>query len=126
MKTTNEGAFTEHVFMALTNVKAGRENDFHDWYDTEHVPDVVAVSSYQSARRFRLVAAVGDSGPWRYLSLYRFLGSVPAMHDELAEHGGQGQATLTDALVDDDAAWIYSPVRTLPDSGTRSPIEGDG
>jgi hypothetical protein len=96
--------------MALTNVKPGREADFKDWYDTEHVPDVVAVEPYQSARRFKLTAAVGADAPWQYLSFYRFVGSVPAMHETLAEHGRQGLATLTDALVDDDGAWIYSPV----------------
>jgi len=108
MTKHNSGA--AHVFMALTNVKAGREADFTEWYDTEHVPDVVAVNSYQSARRFRLVGTVGGPGPWGYLSLYRFLGPVPEMHEELAEHGKSGHATLTDALVDDDGAWIYTPI----------------
>jgi hypothetical protein len=96
-----------HVFMALTNVKSGREEDFHDWYDTEHVPDVVAVSCYRSGRRFQLFGAVGATAPWEFLSLYRFVGPAAEMHEILEEHGDAGNATLTDALVDDDGAWVY-------------------
>jgi hypothetical protein len=29
------------------------------------------------------------------------------MHEILEEHGDAGNATLTDALVDDDGAWVY-------------------
>ncbi len=97
----------QHIFMALTNVKPGRERDFHDWYDTEHVPDVVAVPCYRSGRRFRLVDSAGVDTPWEYLSLYRFVGPAAEMHAALKVHGDAGHATLTDALVDGDGAWVY-------------------
>lgn len=99
-----------HVFMALTNVKPGREADFREWYDTEHVPDVVAVPCYRSGRRFRLFGTVGSEGPWEYLSLYRFLGSVPEMHELLKETGRAANRTMTDALVDDDGAWVFTRI----------------
>ncbi len=107
---TDQQEASAHVFMALTNVKEGREADFTDWYNTEHVPDVVAVECYQSARRFKLISSLGVPAPWQYLSFYRFVGPVPDMHEMLSRHGRAGLATLTDALVDDDGAWIYSPI----------------
>lgn len=100
----------EHVFMALTNVKPGREADFHEWYDRYHVPDVVSVSCYQSGRRFNISATSGAAAPWEYLAFYRFCGSVPEMHKTLEEDMMRGETVMSDAFADDDGAWIYTPV----------------
>ena len=41
------------------------EEEFNDWYDTEHVPDRLAIEGFESGRRFVCV-----SGWPRYLALY--------------------------------------------------------
>jgi len=77
---SHQGTRSEHVFLALTNPIHGREDDFHEWYDRYHVPDVLALDAFQSGRRFRVVATSGARSPWDYLVIYRFLGPVPQMH----------------------------------------------
>ncbi len=101
-------ASDKHVFMALTNAIPGREDEFNAWYDQEHVPDVVAVECYRSGRRFRLVSATGADAPWEYLSFYRFEGDVPRMHELLHEAAARHETTMTEAIVPDDAAWIFT------------------
>jgi hypothetical protein len=100
----------EHVFMALTNAVPGRESEFHEWYNQDHVPDVVSVDCYQSGRRFRIAATSGASPLWEYLAFYRFVGSVPQMHATLQADMERGGARMTDALADDHGAWIYTAI----------------
>lgn len=100
----------EHIFMALTNAVAGREDEFHEWYDEHHVPDVLAVDCYQTGRRFRIAATDDAGAPWEYIAFYRFVGPVPEMHATLLKEMEKGETVMTDALADDHGAWIYTPV----------------
>jgi hypothetical protein len=54
------------LLMAALVPPPEHEDEFHDWYNTEHLPALASVAGFLSARRFRLVE--GD-GP-RYLALY--------------------------------------------------------
>jgi len=97
----------KHVFMALTDALEGREDDFNDWYNTEHVPDVVFVEPFLSGRRFKLVGGVGPRR-WGYLSMYRLIGDVPAAHQSLTDNHDAGNGTMTDAIHHDHGAWIFT------------------
>src|SRR5215207_520609 len=41
------------------------EEEFNDWYDTEHVPERLAVSGFETALRY-----ISLSGAPRYLAMY--------------------------------------------------------
>lgn len=43
-----------HHFIVLSNPVAGREDDYNDWYDNEHLDDVLKVEGFVAAQRFRL------------------------------------------------------------------------
>ena len=49
-----------------TGVEREHEGDFNRWYDREHMQERMAITGFQSARRFR---ALGES-PRPYLALY--------------------------------------------------------
>src|SRR5438876_659003 len=53
------------TLMAAMNIGQAAEDEFHDWYDTEHVPALSAVPGVLCARRFR-----GTSGNRKYVALY--------------------------------------------------------
>jgi hypothetical protein len=97
----------EHIFMALTDPKPGREDDYHEWYDRHHVKDVVSVDCYRSGRRFRITASCGGYAPWGYLAFYRFVGETPKMHQSLEDDMRRGETVMTDAYEAGDGAWIY-------------------
>ena len=52
------------LFVAM-NVDPEAEDDFNDWYNTEHLPRLMAVKGCLCARRFRT-----DGGTHKYLAIY--------------------------------------------------------
>ena len=47
----------KYTFLAFTNPTPGKEHEFNTWYDEHHLKDVIDVSGFVSARRFRLADA---------------------------------------------------------------------
>jgi hypothetical protein len=100
----------EHVFMALANAVPGREEEFHEWYDHRHIPDILSVDVYRSARRFKIIAASGAGAPWSFLSLYRYVGPAGEMPKRLHEAIITNKFEFSDAFALDAASWIYSAI----------------
>ena len=53
------------LLLAMMEPPAGFEEEFHDWYDSEHVPERMTVVGFETGQRFVCV-----SGWPRYLALY--------------------------------------------------------
>src|ERR671919_92200 len=53
------------TLIAAMNIGRAAADEFHDWYDTEHLPALAAVPGVLCARRFR-----GSSGNRKYVALY--------------------------------------------------------
>lgn len=66
---------TEYLFLVAHDIPAGREEEFTAWYDTEHIPAMLRVPGFVTARRFKMTAPLSPesggqaSGP-QYLTLY--------------------------------------------------------
>lgn len=65
------------VWMVYTNCPADREQEFNDWYEHIHLPDLLTVDGIVAAQRFRLAddvpamaAASGAPAVAHYLALY--------------------------------------------------------
>jgi hypothetical protein len=61
------------VLVVQTDPAAGREADFHRWYDGVHIPEILATPGFVKGARFRRVDSAGtDAGDaWRsYLAIY--------------------------------------------------------
>jgi hypothetical protein len=52
---------------ALTNARAGREEEYERWSKDRHLADVLAVPGVVSGECFRLTAPAGQ---WQYFTLY--------------------------------------------------------
>jgi hypothetical protein len=77
-------------------VSAEREDEFNDWYDRTHVPELLAVPGFVSARRYR---RVGDDGGAEYLAVYEIdADDLAAPVSELRRRSAAGETTRTDAL----------------------------
>lgn len=57
---------------------AGWEDDFHDWYETEHIPQRMAIPGFHSAIRYELVGHEGGPAAARWLACY-FLDDMAAL-----------------------------------------------
>jgi hypothetical protein len=65
------------VWLVYTNCPADREQEFNDWYEKMHLPDLLTVDGIVAAQRFRLpddgsamVSPAGAPAGARYLALY--------------------------------------------------------
>lgn len=53
------------LLLAMTDIPAEIEADFNDWYDTEHIPERMAIPGFVGAYRYRAI----EGGP-AYQALY--------------------------------------------------------
>jgi hypothetical protein len=101
-----------HVFLAWSNPVAGREDEFEQWYDQDHLDEVLATPGFVSAQRYQLapVQREGQTAPptWQTLVIYEVEGDIDRIHEILAERAHL--RSFSTACADDHAAWVYSPV----------------
>ena len=65
------------VLLVYTNCPSEREEEFNQWYDNVHVPDILGVEGVVGARRFKLsgpgpqtITRDGQPAVARYLAMY--------------------------------------------------------
>jgi len=92
----------KYMFLALTNPVEGKENEFNEWYDQHHVPDVINVPGFVSGQRFKLSDAQfgGEaSKQYKYLALYEIeTDDLAATIKELKARGGTPDIVASDAI----------------------------
>jgi hypothetical protein len=77
-------------------VDPAHEDEFNDWYDNTHIPEITAVPGFVSARRYQ---AHGQSGGPAYLAIYEIeADDLTAPPKELHARQAAGQTHGTDAL----------------------------
>jgi hypothetical protein len=62
------------IFLVYVDIDAQHEQEFNDWYNTEHLPELLAVPGILAAARYQAV----KGGP-KYLAFYE-LDSVAVLH----------------------------------------------
>jgi hypothetical protein len=61
----------KYTLVVETSARPGRDDDFNDWYDNRHIPDVLDVPGIVAAQRFVLHGSfIGENPVNRYLALY--------------------------------------------------------
>ena len=105
----------KYTFFVLTNPVAGKEAEFNEWYNGQHVPDVLNVPGFVSAQRFRLADAQfgGEaSRTHKYLALYEIeTDDVDGTLKELRARGGTAEIVSTDTLdTKSVATFVFTPI----------------
>jgi hypothetical protein len=72
------------MWVVLTNAVDGKDAEFNDWYDTQHIHDTLKVPGVVSAQRYRLTIDARDKPmSWRYLALFNI--ELDRVAESLAE-----------------------------------------
>jgi len=87
-----------YKLIALTTPQPGREDDYHDWYDNNHLPELVNKFGMNGAQRYDLVARLVGSDSNPYLAIYDI-----ETDDPMALLGAIGKATAAGELTPSDA-----------------------
>ena len=91
--------------VVLTRCQPGRDDEFNQWYDEVHVPELCAMGPFTGARRYRVSDQQLFDQTHQYLAIYEYTGPAEEAHRALVEAGGK--LTMSDALDAD------SPFMTL-------------
>ncbi len=84
--------------VALTRPKPGREEEYHDWYNNTHLPELVNKFGMASAQRYKLVAKLMGSDENEFMAIY----DIEA-DDPMALLGAMGQAAQAGEMTHSDS-----------------------
>jgi hypothetical protein len=99
----------EHILIALTNAVPGREAEFNEWYNGQHLTDVLAIDGIASARRYELATAQvtgARRSEYRYLAMYRIDDSPDATIRRF--EAARQQMQFSEALEQHRQVWVYT------------------
>jgi hypothetical protein len=85
--------------IALTTPVAGKEKEFHAWYQNQHLPELVAFPGMKGAQRYKLTAKLMGSDNNSWLAIYDL-----ETDDPFAFLGAVGQASAAGKLTQSDAS----------------------
>jgi hypothetical protein len=100
-------------FIVLTRPVDGREDAYNEWYETTHLPELLALPGFTAAQRFKLArqgAGPGGPAPAEYLAVYEVEGTAEAAEAALLAGIESGAVGLTDALAPAAAQWWFESV----------------
>jgi len=100
------------IVLVFTNcADPAREQEFNEWYDNTHVPDILETPGFVGATRYELV---GDPGPGqgKYLAIYQvetddFPSTMAGLQQRVAQLVGQGR------VIDSVRVVSFTPCREL-------------
>lgn len=102
----------DYVLVVYSNPAPGREQEYNDWYNDQHLRDVLAQPGYVSARRYKLTefkldAAMPDVSH-QYVAFYFMRTDNPEKAlDDMKTRVETGVIGLTDAMQPDFLAYCY-------------------
>ncbi len=91
---------TQYQLLAFSSAADGQDDALDTWYETEHVPDMLAIDGFLAVRRFRLI----DAGPpppasQRFLAVYDVEAESPGVIlQTIGAAAGSGAIRMSDAL----------------------------
>ncbi len=100
------------IQIVFSNPLDGKDDEFNDWYDNVHIPDLLSIPGMLSAQRYNLkdaqiYHAEGSTAPaHRYAVIYEMEGDVDAILGKIQEGVAAGQITMADCL--DMSSWQLS------------------
>jgi hypothetical protein len=83
------------VFIVQNAPVDGREDDYNNWYNDVHLPEILQIAGFTSARRFRKLQ--GEGMP--YLAMYEVeADDLEAAQASIGKAAANGELRMSDAL----------------------------
>ena len=102
-------------FLVFSNPAEGKDEEFNEWYDAVHVPEVTAVPGVVSGQRFDVHERAADDTQapppptHRYLTVYELDGDIDAIMTSIGDRVMAGTMSMSDALDRDNTVisfWV--------------------
>jgi hypothetical protein len=105
----------KYTFIVFTNPVEGKESQYNDWYNRQHIPDVLNVPGFVSGQRFRLADAQmtrDGSRAHKYLAVYEIeTDDLAGTLKELRARGGTAEIVPSDAIdTKNVGSYVFTPI----------------
>jgi len=95
------------VMIATANAKPDQETEFKDWYETYHLPEILAVPGVVSGRRLESVEDAFSKAPIRFVTIYELETDHPnSVMAEIVRRNRAGETTQS-AAIEPEGAGVY-------------------
>ncbi|MFE7747341.1 hypothetical protein [Nocardia sp. NPDC057455] len=93
----------ESKMLVFSNAVEGQDDAFNEWYDNQHLAEVVDVPGVSSGQRFEIVPAAlpggsGDAPAHRYLAVYELSDDPDTVVQAFLARAANGEIELSKAL----------------------------
>jgi hypothetical protein len=100
------------VYLVFSNAVEGKDKEFNEWYETIHVPEVLATPGLISAQRFsfaenEMSRALGTEPTHRYLAVYEMEGDPDIVMGKIRDAVEAGEMVMSDLLALDTVAMSF-------------------
>lgn len=103
----------KYLLIVPSSAKPGREDEYNDWYDGQHLADVCAIPGVVSGVRYEAHPTSPSKPDAAYVALYEIEADDPmAVLAELTRRAGAGEMKITDALDTATARMMLFALRT--------------
>ncbi|HKT77409.1 MAG TPA: hypothetical protein VJQ78_11795 [Sphingobium sp.] len=99
----------KYILVVPSSALAGREDAYNDWYDNEHLGDLLKIPGIVSGRRYNALPQLPT--PAKHLSIFEIEADDPlAVLGELQRRVQAGEMSMT-ADIDPSTVqmWLYEP-----------------
>lgn len=99
-----------YMMLVTSSAKDGRDDEYNQWYDNQHIHDVCATKGIGAGQRWDAMPEVSPNAPpTAYLATYEIVADNP--QDALAEmmrRAEAGEMPMTDAIdLESAQIWVY-------------------
>ncbi|KAA9149884.1 hypothetical protein FPZ12_042280 [Amycolatopsis acidicola] len=84
--------------LVFSNAKDGRDDDYNEWYDSIHLPDMLGVPGVKSGARYRVRELPGRPSEHKYLAVYELDRDAGEVLKEIGELMASDPSRATDSL----------------------------
>lgn len=102
----------ESLIFAFSNPVDGKDDAFNQWYDQQHLDELLDVPGIVAARRYDLVPTKGQKGdgvpesPHRYLTIYELDSDPKVVLKEIGARIGAGKFSTSDAIDQSSTSFV--------------------
>ncbi|MET0378315.1 MAG: hypothetical protein ABW049_04910 [Spongiibacteraceae bacterium] len=87
-----------YKFLVFSNPQSGREDEYNEWYEKRHLPDLLKIPGVVAAQRFR-VADDNGTHAHRYVAIYEIeADNADAVMAEINTRAGTEAMPISDAM----------------------------
>ncbi|MGE6743570.1 hypothetical protein ACQKGC_25160 [Allorhizobium pseudoryzae] len=105
----------KHIFIVYTNAVEGRDDEYNNWYDDQHLNDVLKIPGVVAAQRFALSykQRLDPPFPWKYAAIYEIeTDNLDDVITPLKEWIGTDRMPRSDAMEPHREAYFFHPITT--------------